>query len=253
MPLNPLMQARRLLPETRWLAALALALLVVLCLFWALQRTIRPAQNGGIAPTVIEGVNVVAAKPAQDQPAEEDLFKAAAAPPPPPAAPPALAQPNMPAIDVPALAVTAVDAGPISLPVKLGAGSMSLGGSGSFGGFAGGGGSGNGNGRGGGGGGYGGGQGFVGKPLIPLSTARPQMPEWACKKKIKGWVEVVFTVMPNGRVRDVKIVDANPRGVYEAAAIESISNWIYAESSKAREVKQRVPMDPADCAYNWQG
>jgi len=125
-----------------------------------------------------------------------------------------------------------------------------MGSSGVFGGFAGG--RGNGSGAGGGGAGYGGGQGFKGKPLVPISTARPQMPEWACKKNIKGWVEVVFTVLPTGRVQDVKIVDADPRGVYEAAAIQSVSNWIYEASKTAREVKQRVPMDPADCAYNWQ-
>jgi protein TonB len=57
--------------------------------------------------------------------------------------------------------------------------------------------------------------------------------------------------MPNGRVRDVRIVDAQPRGVYEAAAIESISNWIYNETKQARQVDQRVDMDPADCQYNW--
>ncbi|MBI3171416.1 MAG: energy transducer TonB, partial [Hydrocarboniphaga effusa] len=115
-----------------------------------------------------------------------------------------------------------------------------------FGGFA------RGTGQGAGAAGFGRGAGFKGKELIPLSTARPQMPEWACKQNIKGWVEAVFTVLPNGRVQDVKIVDAQPRGVYELAAIESISNWIYAETDRAREVKQRVPMDPADCAYNWQ-
>ena len=78
------------------------------------------------------------------------------------------------------------------------------------------------------------------------------MPEWACKQKIKGWVEVVFIVLPTGRVQNVRIIDANPRGVYEAAAIESVGNWIYEQSKKSREVKQRVEMDPADCAYNWQ-
>src|SRR3546814_11095773 len=60
-----------------------------------------------------------------------------------------------------------------------------------------------------------------------------------CKQKIRGWVEVVFTVMPNGHVANVKLVDANPRGVFEAAAIESISNWIYDSGDRAREVKQR--------------
>eukprot|EP01034_Spumella_vulgaris_P025744 gene25744-32233_t len=119
---------------------------------------------------------------------------------------------------------------------------MGLGNSGTFGGFAGGGGSGNG----GGGGGVGDG-GFKGRELVPLSTARPQMPPWACKQKLSGWVEVVFVVTPRGQVENVRIVDASPRGVFEAAAIESVSNWIYPKGGKtAAEVKQRVEMDPAD-------
>lgn len=236
-------------PERRWLLSMLLALFVVLGLFLCMHYVIKGPENEGLGESVIEGITMVEAKPKAEQ-APEDLFKPDAAPPPPPAAPPALAQPNMPAIDVPSMALAPVDIGSVSVPVTLGTGSLGLGSSGSFGGFAGRGGGGAGNGSG--GGGYGTGQGFSGKPLIPISTARPQMPEWACKKKIKGWVEVVFTVMPNGRVQDVKLVDADPKGVYEAAAIESISNWIYESSNRAREVKQRVPMDPEDCVYNWQ-
>ena len=116
---------------------------------------------------------------------------------------------------------------------------------GAFAGFAG-------SGSGTGGGGDGTGRGFTGKPVVPLSTARPQMPEWACDKGIRGWVEVMFTVMPSGLVRNVKLIDADPRGVFEAAAIESIGNWIYERGKVAREVKQRVPMNPEDCAYNWR-
>ncbi|MFP5306297.1 MAG: energy transducer TonB [Gammaproteobacteria bacterium] len=85
-----------------------------------------------------------------------------------------------------------------------------------------------------------------------MSTARPQMPEWACKQGIRGWVEVVFTVLPTGKVTNVRLIDADPRGVFEAAAIESVAHWIYESYPKAREVKQRVEMDPADCAYNWR-
>jgi len=166
-----------------------------------------------------------------------------APPPPPPPPPPMTVPPESGASGLPALAAPV--AGPVAniqFPVKI-AGGGSLTGAG-FGGFARGSGTGAGT--------YGRGQGFSGKPLIPLSTARPQMPEWACKQNIKGWVEAVFTVLPSGRVQDVKIVDAQPRGVYEVAAIESISNWIYAETDRAAEVKQRVPMDPADCAFNWR-
>ena len=163
-------------------------------------------------------------------------------PPPPPDMPTAKmenALAGLPALAAPNVAPLVSN---LQVPVKI-AGGGSLTGLG-FGGFAKGSGTGAGT--------YGKGQGFSGKPLIPLSTARPQMPDWACKQGIKGWVEAVFTVLPNGRVQDVKIVDAQPRGVYEMAAVESISNWIYAETDRAREVKQRVPMDPADCAYNWR-
>lgn len=231
---------------SRWFFIPAAALLLVLAMFLLMYWMILPpAGESGPPQRVLEGIKV--APPRQEQP-PDPLTQLESAPPPPPMAPPALARPDLPAMNMPALAMTPVTTGSISVPLNLGGG-MSLAGSGAFGGFAGGG---RGNGSGSGGSGVGGGKGFTGKPLIPLSTARPQMPEWACKQKIRGWVEAVFTVMPNGRVQDVKIIDADPRGVYEAAAIESISNWIYESTGKAREVKQRVPMDPADCAYNWQ-
>ena len=165
-------------------------------------------------------------------------------PPPPPDVPVSSASTGFSGLPALAAPTAAPLLSNINIPVKIAGGGM-LKGLG-FGGFA------RGSGQGSGAAGFGRGAGFKGKELIPLSTARPQMPEWACKQYIKGWVEAVFTVLPTGRVQDVKIVDANPRGVYEIAAIESISNWIYAETDRAREVKQRVPMDPADCAYNWQ-
>ena len=147
---------------------------------------------------------------------------------------------------MPTLPIAAAEVGNIAVPLNSGNNlGVGLASAGSFAGFAG-------QGSGAGSGGDGGGRGFTGKPLVPLSTARPQMPKWACEKGIRGWVEVMFTVMPNGRVRNVKLIDADPRGVFEAAAIESIGNWIYEQTDRAREVKQRVPMNPEDCAYNWR-
>lgn len=211
----------------------------VLLLFAILQWWFLGEGNSDANAEEVAQVELISDEP----PVEEEQLPEPDMTPPPPA--PSM---PMPAVTLATAAVAALNApapvalsSNLSLPVKIGGGG-SLTGSG-FGGFAGGAGSGQGFGR---------GQGFKGSELIPLSTARPQMPEWACKQGIKGWVEAVFTVLPSGRVQDVKIVDAQPRGVYEIAAIESISNWIYAETSKAREVKQRVPMDPADCAYNWR-
>lgn len=225
----------------RWFVTPLAALLVALALFLLMQWLIRPPQGPDEARRVLPEVEIVQPTPEQEQ---QDLASPDAAPPPPPAAPPSLARPDLPAMQVPALTAAPLDVGPVTLPTQLSSGGLKLGSSGAFGGFAGG--------RGGGGGGYGTGEGFKGRPLIPLSTARPQMPEWACKQGIRGWVEVVFTVLPEGKVTNVRLIDADPRGVFEAAAIESVAHWIYASYSKAREVKQRVEMDPADCAYNWQ-
>jgi len=236
----------------RWLLAPLGGLIAVLLLFAFLRWAITPAELPGFdAGPKVEGVAMV--KPKDDEPEPPDpLSTPQSAPPPPPDAPPALNTSALPSLSTPALTNVAIDAGPVNVAVNVDTSGMGLG-TGSFGGFLGrgGGGGSGGTGGGGGGSGYATGQGFKGRDLIPLSTARPQMPDWACKQKIKGWVEVVFTVMPNGRVRDVKIVDADPRGVYEAAAIESVSNWIYSSYPKAREVKQRVQMDPEDCVYNY--
>lgn len=243
---------RAAVERLRWVLIPLLAVAIVLLLVILMRWMIRAPEGNGAVQDPVEGVQMVKLDKDQDKPQDEPAAPDAA-PPPPPAAPPSLARADLPPIATPSISITptpveiAVGGGPVNLGTSLGLGS-----SGVFGGFAGRGGNGNGNGTGGGGGGFGSGQGFSGKELVPLSTARPQMPEWACKQKIAGWVEAVFTVMPNGRVSNVKIVDAQPRGVYEAAAIESISNWIYNESKQTREVDQRVPMDPADCQYNWR-
>ncbi len=223
----------------RTLGSLGLALLVVAALFLLMRWMILPPEGDGIPPAVTEGVDIVQAQE-PDEPEDEPLQQLQQAAPPPPPAPAALSF-DGPVLPVPSTSVFSA-AGPIRLDTKIGGGTK-LGG-GAFGGFA----------RGGGGssGGYGRGEGFVGKDLIPLSTARPQFPEYAYKRSIEGWVEVVFTVMPSGRVQDVKIIDANPKGVFEATTVESVSNWIYAENSKARMVKQRVDFKLEDFKYNWR-
>lgn len=221
----------------RLLGPFSFAVFIMLALFWLMQWMIAPPADPPLLERKIEGVEIVKVEPPDDQ--SPDEFTPESAPPPPPGAPPPLARPDLPSIPAPAVAAVSTD---VAVPLKL-AGGATITGSG-FGGFA--------SGSGAGGDGFGRGKGFKGKELVPLSTARPQMPKWACEKKLKGWVEAVFTVMPNGRVQDVKIIDAEPKGVYEGAAVESIGNWIYEGTGRAREVKQRVPMDPADCAYNWQ-
>ncbi len=137
----------------------------------------------------------------------------------------------------------------LSMPVAT-VGSAMLGKA--FGGFGGGG---SGSGAGGGtGAGFGTGTmpGGKGKPLIPLSTARPQITEYAYRRGIEGWVVVVFTVGKNGRVSNIRIVDAEPKGLFEGATVESIANWIYEPTDRPRDVTQRIEFKLEDFQYNWK-
>jgi protein TonB len=50
-------------------------------------------------------------------------------------------------------------------------------------------------------------------------------PRRAALKGIEGWVKLEFTIMPDGSVDDVKVIDAKPRRIFNRAAIKSILRW----------------------------
>ncbi|RPH46954.1 MAG: energy transducer TonB, partial [Lysobacterales bacterium] len=43
----------------------------------------------------------------------------------------------------------------------------------------------------------------------------------------EGWVQVQFTITPAGTVSDQKVVDADPKGLFERAALDAIGRWKY--------------------------
>ncbi|AUM13956.1 energy transducer TonB [Ketobacter alkanivorans] len=69
------------------------------------------------------------------------------------------------------------------------------------------------------------GKGFV--EVIPLATRRPNIPEVAWENKIDGWVLVAFTLKPDGRTANVRVLDARPGGVYEDNVIRAVQDWLY--------------------------
>ncbi len=68
-------------------------------------------------------------------------------------------------------------------------------------------------------------QGFI--EVIPYDTRRPNVPDVAYQNKISGWVLVAFRVTADGSTRDVRVLDANPRGVYEEKVVAAVSDWKY--------------------------
>jgi TonB family protein len=61
--------------------------------------------------------------------------------------------------------------------------------------------------------------------LKKVKMTAPQYPESARKRGIEGWVELAFTVMPNGSVDDVEVRNASPADVFDDAAIRAVRQW----------------------------
>jgi protein TonB len=64
-------------------------------------------------------------------------------------------------------------------------------------------------------------------PAVLLRNVPPRYPTTAVRANQEGWVEVAFTITPEGTVDDVKVLDAEPRHVFDRAATEAVSRWKY--------------------------
>ncbi|MGH8175898.1 MAG: energy transducer TonB, partial [Steroidobacter sp.] len=72
-------------------------------------------------------------------------------------------------------------------------------------------------------------------------TVNPVYPESARKRGVEGWVELAFTVMPNGTVDDVEVRNASPADVFEDAALRAIRQWRFEPVQRNGErVSQRA-------------
>lgn len=62
---------------------------------------------------------------------------------------------------------------------------------------------------------------------LPIVKVAPIYPPRAMQRGLEGWVLVEFTVSASGTVRDVVAVDADPKGVFEDAAVDAASKFRY--------------------------
>ena len=62
-------------------------------------------------------------------------------------------------------------------------------------------------------------------PLTTLVKIDPLYPIRAKRRKIEGFVTVEFLVTNTGQVEQIKIIEAEPQGVFEKNVIESVSKW----------------------------
>lgn len=62
---------------------------------------------------------------------------------------------------------------------------------------------------------------------IPFLTPAPEYPQRALARGVEGWVLVSFTIAASGAVADPIVVDADPPGVFDAAALRAVMRYRY--------------------------
>lgn len=81
----------------------------------------------------------------------------------------------------------------------------------------------------------------VGSPQ-PTQRVPPEYPSRAQRRGIEGFVEVSFTILPNGQVDgdSLRVTDAEPRSMFERAALKAVADWQFPRSDHPREARQRL-------------
>jgi protein TonB len=63
--------------------------------------------------------------------------------------------------------------------------------------------------------------------IVPMVRVNPEYPTRAAARGIEGWVHLKFTVTAQGSTSDVEVVDADPRGYFETAAVSAVKRYKY--------------------------
>jgi protein TonB len=61
--------------------------------------------------------------------------------------------------------------------------------------------------------------------VTALLRVEPDYPRKAAIKGVEGWVKLRFTVLEDGSVTNVIVIDSKPRRVFEKSAIRAIKRW----------------------------
>ena len=65
------------------------------------------------------------------------------------------------------------------------------------------------------------------RDAVPQVRIQPDYPIQARQKRIEGWVDVMFTVGTDGSVRNPVVLEAQPRAIFDRAALQAVKGWKY--------------------------
>jgi protein TonB len=82
----------------------------------------------------------------------------------------------------------------------------------------------------------------AGLPAVASQVA-PRYPAIALRRRVEGFVEVEFTVMPDGSVTNVNVLRSEPRNMFDREAISAMQRWRFQAVPGADPVTGRRTFD----------
>ena len=65
------------------------------------------------------------------------------------------------------------------------------------------------------------------RDAVPQVRIQPDYPIQARQKGTEGWVDVQFTVGADGSVRNAVVLNAEPKKIFDRAALQAVKGWKY--------------------------
>lgn len=72
-----------------------------------------------------------------------------------------------------------------------------------------------------------GGTGSSDSDMVPIVKVDPQYPREAAMKGLEGFVQMLIDIQPDGSVTNVRVVDSNPRRVFDRSAVRAAGKYKY--------------------------
>lgn len=78
--------------------------------------------------------------------------------------------------------------------------------------------------------------------VSPTSQVPPEYPSRAQRRGLEGFVELEFVIRRDGRVDpdSIRVVSANPRNIFDKAALAAVRQWRFDTAERLRQARQRL-------------
>ena len=79
--------------------------------------------------------------------------------------------------------------------------------------------------------------------LTQTRNVEVAFPERALTQKIGGWAEVEFTISVDGTVKNVIVLNSEPKGVFDSNTVQAVRRWRFkpvVENGKTVEARSRI-------------